>query len=46
MIRKWVLVLALGWTGIVLVATLALLCGLAIGMAVAGDPAALNRPLR
>lgn len=38
MIRKWTLVLAAGWTGIIVVLALAALCGLDIGLALAGDP--------
>jgi hypothetical protein len=38
MIRKWGLLLLMGWTGIVVLVGLAALCGLAVGLAVAGDP--------
>jgi hypothetical protein len=36
--RKWGLVLVMGWTGIVVVVGLALLCGLEIGLAIGADP--------
>jgi hypothetical protein len=35
------LVLLAGWTGIVVLMSLALLCGLVIGLAIAGDPSHL-----
>lgn len=38
MIRKWGLVLLMGWTGIVVLVGLAVLCGLEIGLVIAGDP--------
>lgn len=38
MIRKWGLVILIGWTGIVVLVALAALCGLELGLAIAGDP--------
>lgn len=38
MIRKWGWVLLAGWTGILVVVGLSVLCGLEIGLAIAGDP--------
>ncbi len=38
MIRKWRLVLSMGWVGISVLVGLALLCGVEIGVAFAGDP--------
>lgn len=38
MIRKWGLVLLMGWAGILVLLALAVLCGLEIGLAVASDP--------
>jgi hypothetical protein len=37
-IRKWGLVLLMGWTGIVVLVGLAALCGLEIGLVIAADP--------
>jgi hypothetical protein len=37
-IRKWGLVLLMGWTGIVVLLGLSALCGLVIGLAIAGNP--------
>ncbi|MFJ2955014.1 hypothetical protein OG896_20435 [Streptomyces sp. NBC_00669] len=38
MIRRWKIALIAGWTGIVLIALLALGCGLAIGLVIASEP--------
>jgi hypothetical protein len=38
MVRRWGLVLLMGWVGIVVLLGLAALCGLVIGLAVAGSP--------
>lgn len=38
MIRKWGLVLLMGWAGILVIVGLAALCGLEVGLAIAGDP--------
>jgi hypothetical protein len=40
-IRKWRLVLSMGWIGILVPVGLALLCGIEIGLASAGDPGRL-----
>lgn len=37
MIRKWGLVLAMGWAGILVLVGLGVLCGIEIGMVIAGD---------
>ncbi|WP_435127100.1 hypothetical protein [Actinacidiphila sp. bgisy144] len=39
MIRHWKIALIAGWTGIALIAALALTIGLVLGLAIAGQPA-------
>ncbi|WP_335984572.1 hypothetical protein [Streptomyces sp. CA2R106] len=39
MIRHWKIALIAGWTGIALIALLALACGLVLGLAIASQPA-------
>ncbi len=38
MTRRWGPILLVGWVGIVVLVGLALLCGVEIGLAFAGDP--------